>query len=842
MKDDTMYNELLIEHHDDIEQVQLVGTKLGDEEYAIDVLKIQEIIRTVEITIVPRMEGYILGVMNLRGKVIPVIDLRIRFGLSSNEFDKSTRIIVVRFEKQNVGFVVDAVTEVVRIDKNMVEPSPQLVSSVGQEYILGICKFNERLIMLLDIDRVVGDSGDLNESELRKKVLGSSKPVSALPMIEAAPTPAPLPEPTTSIDDEIAQELAKREAETEELNKRKAEEKSGDALDIDAEIAKELAKREAETEELNKRKAEEKSGDALDIDAEIAKELAKREAETEELNKRKAIENSATEEKKIAEIANFDSEELKAERKAIIEAEIAKELAKREVETEELIKRKTEEALIEQKAIIEAEVAKELARRDAEAAEINKIKEEAKAEQKAIIEEELAKELAKIDAETEETIKRKTEEIKAEQQAIIEAEVAKEIAKREAEEQANREVEAKAKQEAEAQAKLEAEEKAKQEAEAKAKLEAEEKAKQELEAQAKLEAEEKAKQEAEAKAKLEAEAKAKQEAEAQAKLEAEEKAKQEAEAQAQVIREIEEQAAIEAEKIASALAGESAPQDDDSDLLTEVLADAMSQSESLFKDNEIHIDQDDLDDLISKELAKREAETDELNKKNREEAAGDKKNFVIDVEKGIGDELYVVPTDDVFDNERLSIQDLKAIAKKIISGEYGEDISSNIKGEIGELLKLIHDTKSKVDEIAPTLEDSKNEIPVVTNYLHEINKDTENATASMFSSTNSLMAFYDNLMNDVETLKTLLTKDKVTEFTALYNKILQDLKDAQDIGTHLLEALEFQDITEQKLRKAIKSIEGMGQRIGKIVGFLYVQNSKEENLNRDKLLADFGLS
>ena len=73
---------------DDAELVQLVGMKLGEEEYAIDVLKIQEIIRTVEITVVPRVESYILGVMNLRGKVIPVIDLRVRFSLDRCDFDK----------------------------------------------------------------------------------------------------------------------------------------------------------------------------------------------------------------------------------------------------------------------------------------------------------------------------------------------------------------------------------------------------------------------------------------------------------------------------------------------------------------------------------------------------------------------------------------------------------------------------------------------------------------------------------------------------------------------------------------------------------------------------------
>ena len=193
------------EYAEEMDQIQLVGMKLGDEEYAIDVLKITEIIRTVEITIVPRMESYILGVMNLRGKVVPVIDLRVRFNLDSCDFDKSTRIIVVSVDKENIGFVVDEVTEVIRIKRSMVEPTPPLVGSIGQEYILGICKYDSRLIMLLDIDRVIDESGRYNESELRKKMLGSTKTVTKLapmpePVAALEPEPAPAPAPSPAFD------------------------------------------------------------------------------------------------------------------------------------------------------------------------------------------------------------------------------------------------------------------------------------------------------------------------------------------------------------------------------------------------------------------------------------------------------------------------------------------------------------------------------------------------------------------------------------------------------------------------------------------------------------------
>jgi chemotaxis signal transduction protein len=286
-------------HSVEASDIQLVGMKLGDEEYAIDVLKIQEIIRTVEITIVPRSDPFVLGVMNLRGKVIPVIDLRVRFNLEKTDFDKATRVIVVRFEKEQIGFVVDEVTQVIRIAKSMVEPTPPLVGAIGQEYILGICKFNERLIILLDIDRVVGE-GD-SDSALRQRILEKKE-------LKAAPkqkTPAISPEPAKpgtakptekspekySMADEVGKPLitSVNAAESDVLNdvvvqstprakdgalvnqneldgllagagiseeKQKQDEAAENALNIEDLIALELSKREAETEELNKRKRE----------------------------------------------------------------------------------------------------------------------------------------------------------------------------------------------------------------------------------------------------------------------------------------------------------------------------------------------------------------------------------------------------------------------------------------------------------------------------------------------------------------------------------------------------------------------------------------------------------
>lgn len=563
------------EYAEEMDQIQLVGVKLGDEEYAIDVLKINTIIRSIEITIVPRMESYILGVMNLRGKVVPVIDLRVRFNLAKNDFDKATRIIVVNINNENIGFVVDEVTEVMRIKRSMVEPTPPLVGSIGQEYILGICKYDSRLIMLLDIDRVINES-EASESELRKKMLGSTKQTVMAPI--TAPEPAAAPAPV-------------QEQPAENTMLPDANSVAAPVISAPAESAEETA---IETGSADSDVEE-------NIDALIAKELAKREAETEELNKKKGK------------------------------------------------------------------------------PQLN--------------------------------------------------------------------------------------------------------------------------------------------------------------------------------------------QDD-------VLKDALEQSNAIFQAGSgSQVEQDDLDSLIAKELAKREAETEEINKKHREE----KKNTDVDIDLSVVDpdavpmvEIITHPVEEQHEEERLtpdvgddkspavnpttdgesvqvSIKELKRIAGKIISGdETGSKIDTNIKGEIGELLRLIIDTKNRVDEIDPLLEKSKENLPNVTSMLEGVNDDTEKATINLMEASDSMADFYKSFISDIAALKKLANKEHEAEFMALYEKIVSNLSEAESLGFKILESLEFQDITEQKLRKVIKSIEDMGSRIGTIVGFLQVNDTKssnnEFNRNREQLLVDYGLA
>ena len=141
----------------DAELLQLVTFSIGEEEFGVDILKVQEIIRTMEITKVPRAPDFVEGVINLRGKVIPIIDLRRRFGLESRPHDKHTRIIVIEINNMIVGFVVDSVSEVLRIPANTVEPPPPVVAGLESEYISGVGKLEDRLLILLDLDRLLSN-------------------------------------------------------------------------------------------------------------------------------------------------------------------------------------------------------------------------------------------------------------------------------------------------------------------------------------------------------------------------------------------------------------------------------------------------------------------------------------------------------------------------------------------------------------------------------------------------------------------------------------------------------------------------------------------------------------
>ncbi len=139
------------EHITTTAMLQLVSFVIDKEEYGIDILNVQEIIRSVEISRVPNAPEFVDGVINLRGKIVPVLDLRKRFGKPARPKDKDTRIIVIELGDKVVGFIVDKMKEVIRIPQSIIEAPPELSLDVNTKYITGIAKLEDRILVLLDL-------------------------------------------------------------------------------------------------------------------------------------------------------------------------------------------------------------------------------------------------------------------------------------------------------------------------------------------------------------------------------------------------------------------------------------------------------------------------------------------------------------------------------------------------------------------------------------------------------------------------------------------------------------------------------------------------------------------
>jgi len=137
------------------ELIQLVSFNLDHEEYGINVLKVREIIRMLNVTRVPNTPYYVEGVINLRGKVIPIISLRKKFNLAEADYDKRTRIMVMEVGGELMGFIVDEVSEVLRISEKEIQPPPPVVSSnIDQECMSGVINQAERLLVLLNLEKM----------------------------------------------------------------------------------------------------------------------------------------------------------------------------------------------------------------------------------------------------------------------------------------------------------------------------------------------------------------------------------------------------------------------------------------------------------------------------------------------------------------------------------------------------------------------------------------------------------------------------------------------------------------------------------------------------------------
>lgn len=183
-------------------QEKFLTFKLGEEEYGQEILRVREIIGMIDITPLPQTPSFVKGVVNLRGKIIPVIELRVKFGMSSIEYTEETCIIVVEVsgessdeEQFQMGVIVDSVCEVLDIQKNQIEPAPQFGCTVNTEYILGMGKVLEKdkdkVIILLDIDKVLTQTeleslSSINASQGMESDTELETPDDAVPMEKCA--------------------------------------------------------------------------------------------------------------------------------------------------------------------------------------------------------------------------------------------------------------------------------------------------------------------------------------------------------------------------------------------------------------------------------------------------------------------------------------------------------------------------------------------------------------------------------------------------------------------------------------------------------------------------------
>lgn len=151
---------------DTIGTLQLVSFRLAKEEYGIEITRVQEIILLGEITRIPESPAFIKGLINLRNTVIPIVDLRLRFGMEEAQPTEETRIMVVAIAGKTVGLVVDGVNEVMRIPSDGIVPPPPSVVGLGHDYLTGLVNMEDRMLIVLDIDRILHSDESALDSAL----------------------------------------------------------------------------------------------------------------------------------------------------------------------------------------------------------------------------------------------------------------------------------------------------------------------------------------------------------------------------------------------------------------------------------------------------------------------------------------------------------------------------------------------------------------------------------------------------------------------------------------------------------------------------------------------------
>ena len=152
---------------DSEDSTNLVTFRLGTGEYAIDIMQAKEIIKMEKITLIPNAPDFVEGVINLRGNIIPIIDLKKRFNLEETDGDKNTGTIIVKIEDVDMGIIIDSISKVVSMANSDIQPPPPMLSGIGQKYIKGVGKLEDKLLVVLDLEKLFSsdedDETDANE-------------------------------------------------------------------------------------------------------------------------------------------------------------------------------------------------------------------------------------------------------------------------------------------------------------------------------------------------------------------------------------------------------------------------------------------------------------------------------------------------------------------------------------------------------------------------------------------------------------------------------------------------------------------------------------------------------
>lgn len=134
---------------------EVMGFKLGEEEYAIDIMRIKEITPLLDLTPIPRAPSYILGILSLRGNILPIFDAKKKMGLPDTVLTEKARIIVLKNEDEQVGLLVDSITSAAQIPEKSIEPPPSIIRGVEAEYVKGIGRYKGRMMIIMNIDEII---------------------------------------------------------------------------------------------------------------------------------------------------------------------------------------------------------------------------------------------------------------------------------------------------------------------------------------------------------------------------------------------------------------------------------------------------------------------------------------------------------------------------------------------------------------------------------------------------------------------------------------------------------------------------------------------------------------